>query len=155
MNDPIRVLIVGDDDALCQRMHRALESTDGMIDVGQTRNGGEAIELIHEMRPETRPDVVLLDLDAPRASNLQTVAQMRGSFPRTEIIVLNDDSQEELVLEALREGALGHLVKDKASPAEIVRAVRAVSRGEAIFSPDIAGWMLDEVTRKHKGKQDG
>jgi DNA-binding NarL/FixJ family response regulator len=151
VNEPIRVLIVGDD-ALCQRMRGALESEAGMIDVGQTRNGGEAIDLIHEMRPETRPGVVLLDLDAPRASNLQTVGQMRGLFPHIEIIVLNDDSQEELVLEALREGARGHLLKDSASP-EIVQAIRAVSRGEAIFSPDIAGSMLDEVTRKHKRKK--
>jgi DNA-binding NarL/FixJ family response regulator len=134
-------------------MRRAIESADGMIDVGQTRDGGKAIDLIHEMRPEMRPDVVLLDLDAPRASNLQTVGQIRASFPHTEIIVLNDDSQEELALEALREGALGHLLKDSASP-EVVQAIRVVSRGEAIFSPDIAGWMLDEVTRKHKRKQD-
>ena len=153
VNDSIRVLIVIDDDVLCQRMRRALENAAGVISVGQARDGEKAIDLMREMRRETRPDVVLLDTDAPRASNLQTVGQMRELFPYTKIIVLNDAGQEELVLQALREGALGHLVKDKARPSEIVQAIRAVSRGEAIFSPGIAGWMLDEVTRKHKKRQ--
>jgi DNA-binding NarL/FixJ family response regulator len=146
VNAPIRVLIVGDDDVLCQRMRQALEGEAGVIHVGQARDGREALDLMRE----TRPGVVLLDI----ASNLQTVGQMRALFPHTEIIVLNDDGQEELVLNALREGALGHLVKDKASPADIVQAIRAVRRGEAIFSPYIAGWMLDEVARKHKRRRD-
>jgi DNA-binding NarL/FixJ family response regulator len=140
------VLIVGDDDVLCHEMRQALESKAGVIYVGQARDGKRAIDLLHHVQREALPGVVLLDI----ANNLQTVAQMRALFPRTQVIVLNDDGQEELVLQALREGALGHLVKDKAGPDDIVQAVRAVSRGEAIFSPDIAGRMLDKVTRKHK-----
>jgi DNA-binding NarL/FixJ family response regulator len=145
VNAPIKVLIVGDE-ALCQRMRGALENKAGVIPVGQARGAEEALDLMRE----TLPGVVLLDI----AGNLETVGQMRAFFPHIELIVLNDDGQEELVLEALREGALGHLVKDKASPGEIVQAIRAVSRGEAVFSPNIAGWMLDEVTRKHKMEQD-
>lgn len=139
MNAPIKVLIVGDE-ALCQKMRGALKA--GVILVGQARGAEQALDLMRA----TLPGVVLLDI----TGNLETMRRMRASFPSAQIIVLNDDGQDELVLQALLEGALGHLVKDKASPAEIVQAIRAVSRGQAIFSPGIAGCMLDEVARKHK-----
>jgi DNA-binding NarL/FixJ family response regulator len=136
----IKVVIVDDDDAYRQRIRALLEGTDGITLVGEAKDGREAPALIHE----TRPDVTLLDVGALHAT------QIGELFSRIKIIVLNKNGQEQLVLGALGKGALGHLVKEKARPAEIVQAIRAVGRGEAILSPGIAGWMLDEVTRKHK-----
>lgn len=155
MNDPIKVLIVGDDDLLRQRMRTVLESTAGITIVGEAQGGGEAMDLIHGMRRETQPDVILLEIDTPRTSNLETVAQIRELFPHIRIVVLNDDGQQGLVLEAFRKGALGHLVKNKIQPDEIVQAIRAVSRGEVILSPGIAGRILDEVFQKHKAGKGG
>jgi len=148
MNDPIKVFIVDNDDLLRQRMRALLEGADGITVLGEAKDGQQAIALIGE----TRPDVILLDIDTPRASNLQTVGQICELFPHTKVIVLNEDGQEELVLEAFRKGALGHLVKGKAQPAEIVEAIRAVNRGEAILSPGVAGCILDEVVQKQQHK---
>jgi DNA-binding NarL/FixJ family response regulator len=145
VNDPIKVLIVSDDDLLRQRVRTMLESAADVTIVSEAQDGEEAMDLIHEMHRETQPDVILLEIDIPHANNLRAIGQMRKLSPSTKIIVLNDDGQEGLVLEAFRKGALGHLVKDKAQPDEIIQAIRAVSRGEAVLSPGVAGNILDEV----------
>jgi len=141
MNDPIRVAIVGSDELVYQRTRKVLESADGITVVGEGKGGQSATDLVRE----TRPDVILLEIGSRHASNLEIVAQIQELFPRTKIIVFNEEGQEPLVLEAFRQGAQGHLVKGKAQPAEIVEAIRAVNRGEAILSPGLAGSMLDEV----------
>lgn len=148
MNDPIKGFIVDNDDLLRQRTRTWLEGADGITVVGEAKDGQQAIALIGE----TGPDVILMDIGAPRASNLQTVGQICELFPHTKVVVLNEDGQEQLVLEAFRKGALGHLVKGKVQPAEIVEAIRAVNRGKAILSPGVAGCILDEVVREQQRK---
>lgn len=148
MNGPLKVLIVDNDDSFHQKTRALLESTEGITVVGEARDGREAIALVRE----TCPDVILLDIDTPHASNLETVVQIREQFPHIKIIVLHGDGQEQLALDALRKGALGHLVKEKAQPAEIVRAIRTVGRGEAIISPSTAGRILDEVIQEQQHK---
>jgi len=148
----IKVAIVDGDDSFHQRMRALLESADGIMVVGGAKDGQEAIDLIREMRLEARPDVILLEIGVPHASNLGTVAQICERFPHARIIVLHDEGQERRVLDAFRKGAQGHLVKGRAQPAEIVQAVRAVGRGEAILSRHVAGRMLDELIRKGKDR---
>ncbi len=146
MNDPIHVLIVDDDDAFRQRARESLESTEGIMVVGESKDAQRVIHLIHE----TCPDVVLLDLGAPRASNLQRVTQIRASFPQVKIIVLNDEGQEQQVLDAFREGALGHLIRKKVSATRIVQSIRVVNAGQAVLSPDVAGSILDKVIQRQR-----
>jgi len=148
MDDPIKVFIVDDDDLFCQRTRALLEGADGITVVGEAKDGQQAIALIRE----ARPDVILMDISTRPVSNLQAVVQIYELFPHTKVIVLNEHGQEELVLEAFRKGALGHLVKGKAQPVEIVEAIRAVDRGQAVLSPGIAGCILDEVVQKQQHK---
>jgi DNA-binding NarL/FixJ family response regulator len=148
MSDPIKVSILDDDDSFRQRARAWLESADGITVVGEAKDGQQAIALIGE----TRPDVILMDISTRPASNLQTVGQICELFPDTKVVVLNEDGQEQLVLDAFRKGALGHLVKGKAQPAEIVEAIRAVDRGQAVLSPGIAGCIMDEVVREQQRK---
>ena len=151
VNDSIKVSIVDDNDLFCQRTCALLEGADGITVVGEAKEGPQAIALIRE----TRPDVILLDIGARPTSDLQTMGQICELFPEAKIIVLNGEGQEQLALEALKKGALGHLVKGKVQPAEIVKAIYAVSRGEAVLSPGIAGCILDEVMqeRRHSAPQ--
>jgi DNA-binding NarL/FixJ family response regulator len=144
VSDPIKVSILDDDDSFRQRTHAFLEGADGITVVSEAKGGQEAITLIGE----TRPDVILLDISASHTSSLQMVGQICELFPQIKIIVLDDDGEERLVLEAFRKGALGHLVKGKAQPAEIVEAIRAVNRGKAILSPGVAGRILDKVIQE-------
>ncbi|MFQ5906997.1 MAG: response regulator [bacterium] len=146
MNEPIRVAIVSSDELFYQRAREVLESADRITVVGEAEDTQKATDLVRE----THPDVILLEIGSRHASNLEILAQIQELFPRTRIIVFNEEDQEELVLEAFRKGALGHLVKGKAQPAEIVEAIRAVNRGEAILSPGLAGSILDEVIQEQR-----
>jgi DNA-binding NarL/FixJ family response regulator len=148
MNDPSKVFIVDDDDLFRQRTRAWLEGADGIAFVGEAKDGQQAIALIRE----TRPDVILMDISARPASKLQTVGQICELFPDTKMIVLNEQGQEQLMIEAFRKGALGHLVKGKAQPAEIVEAIRTVSGGKAILSPGVAGRILDKIIQEQQRK---
>jgi len=150
VNGPIRVFIVDADDAFRQRLCTLLGDAEGLTVVGEAKEGQQAIALIRE----ACPDVVLLDIGTQHASNLPIVTQISELLPPTKVIVLNDEGQEQLVLEAFRQGALGHLVKEKIEPARIVEAARAVSRGEVILSPGVAGRMLDKVVQERRHKTD-
>ena len=155
MNGPIRVFIVDaageytrEDDSFRQRLCTLLGDTEGLTVVGETKEGQQAIALIHE----ARPDVVLLDIGTQHASNLQIVTQISELLPPTKVIVLHNEGQEQLVLEAFRQGALGHLVRGRIQPAEVIEAIRAVGRGKVVLSPGVAGRMLDKVVQERRHK---
>jgi DNA-binding NarL/FixJ family response regulator len=136
----IKVVVVAADDEFRQRLCALLESAGGITVVGEVPKIRRAAGAIREVHP----DVVLLDMGT---GGLQVVTQTRALFPHARIIVLNEGGQERMVLDAFRRGALGHLVKGKFQPSEIVAAVRVVHRGQVVLSPDVAGRMLDEVAR--------
>lgn len=146
MNSPIRTLIVDHDDLYRQVIRSLLESADGITAVGEARNEGEAADLI----PSLEPDVILVDVDTVRSDDLQAVAQITELCPNGKIIVLSGNDQERLVLDAFRKGAQGHLVKGKDELSELVKAIRAVNRGESVLSPGIVGWILDEMTTRRQ-----
>lgn len=142
----VRVFIVDSEDSFRQKTRALLQSAEGITVVGEEKDGQAAVAMIHK----ARPDVTLLDVGTLHTSSPQTARQIRELFTHTKIIVLNEEGQEQLVLDALGKGALGHLVREKAQPAEIVRAVRAVSRGEAVISSGVAGRILDQVIQERK-----
>lgn len=135
MNGPIQVLIADNEEAFLQKARTALENTGGIAVAGTATDGREIAAMIREMHP----DVVLLDVDLERMTPLPELSR------HTKIIVTHALGQELLVLEAFKQGALGHLVRETARPDEIVAAVRAVHRGEAVISSGIAGRILDQV----------
>lgn len=146
MNHPIKVLIVDDDEVFRQRICEVLESAESITIAGQAQNSQEAMALARELHP----DVVLVDIGTSPKENLHIVAQISRSFSDVRIVVLNEDEQGQQVLDAFRKGALGHLSRERAQSAELVHAIHAAARGEATLSPDVAGHILDEVTRERK-----
>jgi DNA-binding NarL/FixJ family response regulator len=141
VGNQIKVAIVDDDDSFRQKARASLDSASDVTLVGEARDGQEAVALIRE----TRPDIVLLDA----ASYLERAAQIR-ELSHARIVALHDEGQEHLALDAFKKGALGHLVRSATRPAEIVAAVRAVNRGEAIISSGVAGRILDQVMQERK-----
>jgi DNA-binding NarL/FixJ family response regulator len=126
----IRVLLA-DDHALVRAGIRALlQNLAGIEVVGEADDGREALRLIDELRP----DVVLMDIAMPGLNGLEAAARVAKEFPDVRVIMLSMHANEEYVLQALRSGAAGYLLKG-ARTAELELAVTAVARGETYLSP--------------------
>ena len=102
----------------------------------------------------TRPDVVVLDLQLPDGSGVDVARQLAGLDPMPKVLVLSASGEQPDVLDAVEAGATGYLVKS-ASAAELVDAVRATSRGEAVFTPGLAALLLGEYRKLSASGDDG
>jgi len=137
----IRV-VVADDQALVRLGLRVLlESEDDLELVGEAADGRQALELVRSQRP----DVVLMDVRMPVMDGLEALRSI-GEDPElaaTRVVVLTTFELDEYVFEALRCGASGFLIKDS-EPADILRAVRVVARGESLLSPTVTRRVIGE-----------
>jgi DNA-binding NarL/FixJ family response regulator len=130
---PIRVFVADDHAIVRTGIRHVLEGEPGFEVVGEASNGTEALALALELRP----DVAVLDISMPGVSGLQAAAELRRRSPETRVLILSMHDNTEYVLESLRAGVHGYLLKDSAA-AELGDAIRAVCRGESFFSPPVA-----------------
>jgi len=132
------VLIVDDHPIFRKGMRSLLEMMPDITLVGEAKNGREAVELalVHQ------PDVVLMDLQMPEGSGLSATRELNKHSPNTRILVVTLFEDDDSIFAALRAGAQGYILKD-ADEEEMMRAIRAVGEGEAIFSPSIATRLMD------------
>jgi DNA-binding NarL/FixJ family response regulator len=138
----IRVLIA-EDHALVRAGFRALlQSCPGIEVVGETGDGREALRLIGK----DPPDVILMDISMPGLNGLEATAQVVSEYPNVRVIILSMHTDEEYVLQALRAGATGYLVKD-ADAAELALAITAVERGETYLSPQVSRHVIADYLR--------
>jgi DNA-binding NarL/FixJ family response regulator len=137
---PIRLLIV-DDHPVVRGGLRGIFAGDGGFEVvGEAANGAEAVARAVELRA----DVVLMDLRMPEMGGVEAIRRLRATAPSAHVLVLTTYDTDDDVLPAIEAGATGYLLKD-APREELVRAVRAASRGESALSPAIAGRVLARV----------
>jgi DNA-binding NarL/FixJ family response regulator len=141
----IRVLVADDHAIVRTGIRHVLETEPGFIVVGEAASGAEALALAVDLAP----DVVVLDISMPGGSGLGTAAELRRRCPETRILILSMHDNTEYVLESLRAGVHGYLLKDSAA-AELGGAIRAVCQGESFFSPPVAR-QLGEVVRGELG----
>ncbi len=131
--EPIRILLV-DDHALFRSGLRALLATAPDLEIcGEAASGEEAIAVV----AARQPDVVLLDLTMPGMGGVAATRRIVAASPHARVLVLSMADDDDSVFAALRAGARGYLLKG-AGRAEILRSVRAVAGGEAIFGPTVA-----------------
>ena len=110
-----------------------LQTVPGIEIVAEAADGREALRLI----AAHRPDVALMDIMMPNLNGLDAAARVGRVFPRTRVVILSMNADEDSVLKALRSGAAGYLVKT-ADPAELELAIRAVARGERFLSSAVS-----------------
>ena len=133
MNRPNRVLIADDHPLFRDGMHGLLDSVGETEVVGEAATGDEAVERALELRP----DVVLMDINMPGINGIAATRKILEQSPGVGILVVTMLEDDDSVFAAMRAGALGYVLKG-AHQDEIVRAIRAVANGEAIFGPGIA-----------------
>ena len=121
---PIRVLVADDHAIVRTGIRHVLETEPGFTVVGEASNGAEALALALELAP----DVAVLDISMPGVSGLQIAAELRAALPDTRILMLSMHDNTEYVLESLKAGVHGYLLKDSAA-AELARRIRAVVAG--------------------------
>ncbi|MET0954462.1 MAG: response regulator transcription factor [Cryobacterium sp.] len=144
----IRVAIV-DDDALVRAGLRMILGGDPSIEiVGEAADGREALDLIKRVSPH----VVLMDIRMPRLDGLEATQRLTARGDGARVIVLTTFDTDELVLTALRHGAVGFLLKDT-PPADIVDAVRRVAAGESTLSPSVTAQLIATVTGGDDGRR--
>src|SRR3954468_11013527 len=114
----------------------------GMRVVATASNGTEAITRF----PAARPDVLVLDLQIPEPNGVAVTTEVVRQNPGVRVLILSASGEQQDVLEAVKAGATGYLVKS-ASREQIVAAVEATARGEAVFTPGLAGLVLGEFRK--------
>jgi DNA-binding NarL/FixJ family response regulator len=131
----IRVFIADDQLLVRQGIRTLLEMDGGVAVVGEAGDGAEAIELI----PRVSLDVLLLDVRMPRKSGIEVMRELGAGLPPTLILTTFDDA--DVVLDGIRVGARGFLLKD-VSYAQLISAIRAVANGGTVFQPAITDRLL-------------
>jgi DNA-binding NarL/FixJ family response regulator len=137
---PIRILLVDDHEMVREGLKAMLQSESDLEVVAETGLGREVPALLEQ----TQPDVVLLDVRLPDMSGVEVCRQAVRSDPNLKVIMLTTFVDPDLVDECIEAGARGYLVKDVRGMS-LKENVRAVSRGQAVLAPEVAGPILDRV----------
>lgn len=146
---PIRVLLA-DDHTLVRAGIRGLVANLPDVEVvGEAGDGHEALRLAETLHP----DVVLLDIGMPGLNGLEVTARLTKLDPMIRVVILSMHISEEYVLQALRAGAAGYLLKGSAV-AELEVAIRAVVRGDSYLSPAVSKRVVDDYVSRTSGAAD-
>ncbi len=136
----LRVLVTDDHLIVREGLRLILETADGIELAGEARDGKEALRLVQELAP----DVVLMDLRMPGMDGLTAIAQLQEAHPEVAVIILTTYREDDLILQGLRAGARGYLLKDT-DRATLLDAIRAAARGETLLTPEIMGRLLAQT----------
>jgi len=147
--EDIRVLLVDDQELVRYGFRLMLDSTPGMIVVGEAGDGAQAIGAAERLHP----DVVLMDVRMPGMSGIEATKRIVSAHPDTRVLVLTTYDVDEYAFGALGAGAAGFLLKDT-RPDDLVAAIRAVHSGDAVVSPRITAKLI-EVAAPHLGIRQG
>ncbi len=137
---PITVLIVDDHSVVRQGLRMFLSADPDLEIVGEARDGAQAVRLAHQLHP----DVVLMDLRMPGMDGITATGTIRRELPDTEVVALTSVLEDISIVEAVRAGAIGYLLKDTEAP-ELRRAIKAAAAGQVQLSPEAAARLMREI----------
>lgn len=141
-DDPLRILIADDHPMFRFGLSSLLATTHGMELAGEAENGEQAVELCLA----NQPDVVVMDLNMPRLDGISATRRITAASPHIGVLVLTMLDDDESLFEAVRAGARGFYPKG-AGPVDVIRAIRVIGGGEAIYAPLIAQRILAYFAR--------
>ena len=128
----IRVLLADDHELFLEGLKELILKAPDIELAGQARDGLEALE----RTALTRPDIVLMDMTMPQLNGIQATRQLGERFPEVRVLVLSMHGDRELIVESLKAGARGYVLKECTSE-ELYNAVRTVMRGQYYLTPSI------------------
>lgn len=137
---PIRILIADDHTLMRQGLRQLCEGLGGFVVVAEARNGAQAVVAARTVQP----DVILMDIVMPGVDGVEAIRQIVSETPAARIIALTMYRQEQYMLDAIRAGARGYLLKTVEAD-DLIAAIEAVYRGEYLIDPIIAARVLSEL----------
>jgi DNA-binding NarL/FixJ family response regulator len=146
-HEDIRVVLADDHALVRAGMRSLLNGMPQVHVVAEAASGEEAVELAGR----ERPDVVLMDIAMKGITGLEAAARIRERHPEVRVVILSMHAGEEYVLQALRAGAVGYLLKDAAT-GELELALRSVMRGESWFSPAVSRQVVEGYVQRVGGE---
>jgi two-component system NarL family response regulator len=151
--EPIRVIIVDDQELFRRGLTMLMSAEPGLEVVGEAGDGATGTELASAVAP----DVVLLDVRMPKVSGIEACVAIKEAVPAAKILMLTVSDEESDLYEAVKSGASGYLLKDS-SIDEVAQAIRVVADGQSLISPSMAVKLIDEfkqMSRPDRGAVPG
>lgn len=137
---PIRLLIVDDHAVVRQGLQMFLKLDQELEIIGEAVNGQHALELVEKLKP----DIVLMDLLMPVMGGVEAIGIIRRDFSDTEVIALTSVLEDKAVIDAIRAGAIGYLLKDTEAD-DLITAIKSAAAGQVQLSPQAAERLMREV----------
>lgn len=141
----ITILVVDDHALFREGLASLISSQPDMRVAGEASDGGEAVEKAGELKP----DLVLMDIRMPRMDGLEATRRIKALLPDTRIVMLTVSDAERELFDAMRNGAVGYLLKNMKAR-RLFEEIRGVMRDEVALSPYLAGRVLKELTRQRQ-----
>ncbi len=142
----IKILLVDDHPIVLSGLRNALSTHPRFEIVGDSGDGAMAIEKAKELNP----DIILMDISLPGMNGLEATKVLKKEVKKAKVIILTMHNNKEYVMEIIRSGAWGYILKDT-SPAELSRGIERVYKGETFFSPSVSQIFIDNYV-KHSGR---
>jgi DNA-binding NarL/FixJ family response regulator len=139
----ITIILADDHNVVRQGLRAILEAEGNLRVIGEAGRGLEAIRLVERLRP----NVLVLDLKIPELSGLEVARQVRRRSPKTRVVILSMHSDKSYVLEALRNGAAGYVLKDS-SAEELIKAVHEAAANRRYLSPPLSDSAVDAYVQQ-------
>jgi DNA-binding NarL/FixJ family response regulator len=144
---PIKIVIADDHSLLRQGIKNVLELEPDFQVIGEAGDGEESIRKVLELDP----DIVLLDINMPKLNGLEVTRRLRDAGADAKVIILTIHDDENYVLEVIKAGAAGYLLKD-IEPGMLMKAIRTVQEGESFIYPTLAKRLFGQISKTDEKK---
>ena len=146
----IRILLVDDHDIVRLGLMTLLNDRSDMEVIGEASTSAEAVSATEKLTP----DVVLMDIRLPGEGGIEATRQVTDRFPKSKVVMLTSFADDELVMRAIIAGAVGYVLKQVGNE-ELIRAIQAAARGEAVLDPSTTARLLTRVrAAERKAEED-
>jgi DNA-binding NarL/FixJ family response regulator len=141
--EPVRVLLVDDDDLMRAGLKAVLSSDERVEVAGEAGNGRDAVEQVRVLRP----DLVLMDVRMPDLDGIAATREVLAASPDVKVVILTTFEEDDYIFGALNAGASGFLLK-RTAPEQLLEAIQTVAAGDSLLSPSVTRTVIDRMAHQ-------